>query len=225
MHCSLLVFLLRFFRALCWVRIVDDNCCAQETALQERRKHLEGPSRSCEGRVKSYVCRTRRRPSFDNIHATLTMNIQDSPGYAGGAAEIPQANAINDISHPNLTTNIHNSSGYAGGAPQIPQVNAINDKPCPNLTTNIHSSSGYVRGAAQIPQANDFNDKSCPNSTVNTHSSSGYAGGTAQIPQVNDINDKSHPNLTRHITNCQVMLEALPKSHRQMQLMTCLIPI
>ena len=124
LHCSLLVILLMFFRALCWVRIVDDNCCAQETALQERRKHLEGPSRSCEGRVKSYVCRTRP-PSFDNIHATLTMNIQDLSGYAGGAALIQQANAINDMSHPNLTTNIHNFSSNAGGAAQIPQVNAL----------------------------------------------------------------------------------------------------
>jgi hypothetical protein len=53
LHCSLLVFLLRFFRALYWVQIVDDNYGAQETALQEGRKHLEGPSRSCEGRVKS----------------------------------------------------------------------------------------------------------------------------------------------------------------------------
>ena len=151
MHCSLLVFLLRFFQALCWVRIVDDNCSAQETALQERRKHLEGPSRSCEGRVKSYVCRTRRRPSFDNIHATLTMNIQDSSGYAGGAALIQQANAINDMSHPNLTTNIHNSSSNAGGAAQIPQANPNNDKSHPNSTTNIHDSSGYAGGAAQIP--------------------------------------------------------------------------
>ncbi len=63
--------------------------------------------------------------SFDNIQAILTTNIQDSPGYAGGAALIPQANAINDMSHTNLTTNIHNSSSYAGGAAQIPQVNAL----------------------------------------------------------------------------------------------------
>ncbi len=118
------MFLLRFFRALCWVRIVDNNCGAQETALQERRKHLEGPSRSCEGRVKSNVCRTGR-PSFDNIQATLTTDIQDLPGYAGGTAQIPQANTINDMSHPNLTTNIHNSLNYAGGAAQIPQANAL----------------------------------------------------------------------------------------------------
>ncbi len=124
LHYSLLVFLLRFFRALCWVWIVDNNCGAQETALQERRKHLEGPSRSCEGQIKSHVCHTRQ-PSFDNIQATLTTDIQDSSGYAGGAAQIPQANTINDMSHPNLTTNIHNSSSYARGAAQIPQVNAL----------------------------------------------------------------------------------------------------
>ena len=81
-------------------------------------------SRSCKGQVKSYVCRTRW-PSFDNIQATLTTNIQDSSGYAGGAALIPQVNAINDVSHPNLTTKIHNSSSYAGGAAQIPQANAL----------------------------------------------------------------------------------------------------
>ncbi len=53
------------------------------------------------------------------------MNIQDLSGYAGGAAEIPQANTINDMSHPNLTTNIHNFLSNAGGAAQIPQVNAL----------------------------------------------------------------------------------------------------
>ena len=65
----------------------------------------------------------------------------------------------------------------------------------------------------------------CPNSTTHIHSSSGHAGGAAQIPQANDINNKSHPNLSTHITICQVTLEALPESHRWMQLMTCLIPI
>ncbi len=115
---------MRFFRALCWVWIVNDNCGAQETALQERRKHLEGPSRSCEGWVKSYVCRTWR-PSFDNIQATLTTDIQDSSGYARGAALIPQAHTINDMSYPNLTTHIHNSSSYAGGPAQILQANAL----------------------------------------------------------------------------------------------------
>ena len=48
------------------------------------------------------------------------MSIHDSSGYAGGAAQITQANAINDKSSPNSTTNIHDSSGYAGGAAQIP---------------------------------------------------------------------------------------------------------
>ena len=48
------------------------------------------------------------------------MSIHDSSGYAGGAAQITQANAINDKSSPNSTTNIHDSSGYAGGAVQIP---------------------------------------------------------------------------------------------------------
>jgi len=41
-----------------------------------------------------------------------------SSGYAGGAAQIPQANTINDKS----PTNIHDSSGYAGGAAQIPPL-------------------------------------------------------------------------------------------------------
>jgi hypothetical protein len=90
---------------------------------------------------------------------------------------------------------------------------------------HIHNSSGYAGGAAQIPQANAINDKSCPNLTTNIHSSSGYAGGAAQIPQANDINDKSYPYSTTHITICQVTLEALPKSHRRMILMTSLIPI
>ena len=80
-------------------------------------------------------------------------NIHDSSGYAGGASQIPHANAINGKSRPNSTTNIHDSSGYAGGAAQIPHVNTINDKSRPNSTTNIHDSSGYAgSGTAEIPQ-------------------------------------------------------------------------
>jgi len=112
-----------------------------------------------------------------------------------------------------------------GGFAQIPQVNAINDKSCPNLTMSmIHDSSGYAGGAAQIPQANAINDKSHPNSTTNIHDSSGYAGGAAQIPQVNTINenDKSFTIQPQTSTFLQVMLEALPKFHRQTQLMTSL---
>jgi hypothetical protein len=123
-------------------------------------------------------------------------------------AQIPQANTIKDKSCPNLTTIIHNSSGYSRGAAQIQHVNAINGKSDPNSTTNIHNSS-----------ANDINDKSHPNSTTNIHNSSGYARGTAQIPLANSINDRSHPTIH------QVMLEVLPKFHRQMILMTSLIPI
>jgi hypothetical protein len=51
----------------------------------------------------------------DKSHPTLTINIHNSSGYAGGAAQIQHVNAINGKSHPNLTTNIHDSSGYAGG--------------------------------------------------------------------------------------------------------------
>jgi len=53
-------------------------------------------------------------------HLNSTTNIDDSSGYAGGAAQIPQENKINDKSRLNLTTNSHNSSEYAGGAAQIP---------------------------------------------------------------------------------------------------------
>ncbi len=74
--------------------------------------------------------------------AKLTMRIHDSSGYAGGAAQIPQANAGNDKSRPNSTTNIHDSSGYAGGAAQIPQVNAINDND--KSFTIARPSSGMV---------------------------------------------------------------------------------
>jgi len=110
----------------------------------------------------------------------MTISIHDSSGNAGGAAQIPQANAINDKSHPNSTTNIHDSSGYAGGAAQIPQVNAINDND-KSFTIQPQTSMflpGYAGGAAQIPQANTINDKS----PTNIHDSSGYAGGAAQIP-------------------------------------------
>jgi hypothetical protein len=57
---------------------------------------------------------------IDKSCPNSTMSIFHSSGYAGGAAQIPQANAINDKSSPNSTTNIHDSSGYAGGAAQIP---------------------------------------------------------------------------------------------------------
>ena len=108
---------------------------------------------------------------IDKSCPNSTMSIFHSSGYAGGAAQIPQANTINDKS----PTNIHDSSGYAGGAAQIPQANAINDKSSPNSTTNIHDSSGYAGGAVQIPLLQVFNHKHprfirlcrrrCPNST------------------------------------------------------------
>jgi len=110
------------------------------------------------------------------------------------------------------------------GFAQSPQVNAIIDKSCPNLTMSIHDSSGYAGGAAQIPQANTINDKSHPSSTTNIHDSSGYAGGAARIPQVNAINDndKSFTIQPQTSTFFQVTPEALPKFHRQTQLMTSL---
>jgi hypothetical protein len=46
-------------------------------------------------------------------------NIHDSSGYAGGTAQIPHVNTINDKSRPNSITNIHDYSGYTGGAAQI----------------------------------------------------------------------------------------------------------
>ena len=72
-----------------------------------------------------------------------------------------------------------------------------------------------------------INDKSHPNSTTNIHDSSGYAGGAAQIPQVNAINDndKSFTIQPQPSMILQVMLEMLPKFHRQTQLLTSLIPI
>ena len=57
-----------------------------------------------------------------------TTNIHDSSGYAGGAAQIPQANKINDKSRPNSTMNFQNSSGLAQGAAQIQLANTINDR-------------------------------------------------------------------------------------------------
>ena len=64
LHCSLLVFLLRFFPALNWVWIVNNNYGVQETALQEGRKHQEGPSRSCKGQVVAHNdhCLTISKP-------------------------------------------------------------------------------------------------------------------------------------------------------------------
>ena len=49
-----------------------------------------------------------------------TSTLHDSSGYAGGAAQIPHANTINDKSCPNSTTNNQDSSGYSRGTAQIP---------------------------------------------------------------------------------------------------------
>ena len=52
---------------------------------------------------------------------------QNSLILAGGAGQIPQANAINGKSRQMSTITIRNSSGNAGGDARIPQANAIND--------------------------------------------------------------------------------------------------
>jgi hypothetical protein len=64
----------------------------------------------------------------DKSRPNLTTNIQDSSGYAGGAAQIPYVNTINGKSRPNLTTNIQDSSGHAKGADLIQLADAINDR-------------------------------------------------------------------------------------------------
>ena len=58
--------------------------------------------------------------SADDRASEGTSTIHNYSGHAGGAAQIPRENAINDKHHPNLTTNIHDSSDYAGGTAQIP---------------------------------------------------------------------------------------------------------
>ncbi len=98
-------------------------------------------------------------------HPNLTTNFHNSSGYARGAAQIPQANAINDKSCPNLTMNIHSSSGYPGGTAQIPQANDINDKSHPYLTT--HSTICQVTSEALPKSHRDaINDMSHPNLTT-----------------------------------------------------------
>ncbi len=51
----------------------------------------------------------------DNKALEGTSTIHNYSRYAGGAAQIPHVNPINDKYHPNLMTNIHDSSDYAGG--------------------------------------------------------------------------------------------------------------
>ena len=129
-------------------------------------------------------------------------------GYVGGAAQIPQATTINDMSHPNLNTNIHNYSGFVGGASQIPQANAINDKSVPTqpqtstvLQVTPEALPKFLRQMILMISLIPFD---------HAHQDlSGYVGGAARIPQANAINDKPHPNLTMHIAICQVTLEAL----------------
>jgi hypothetical protein len=55
--------------------------------------------------------------------------------------------------------------------------------------------------------------------------SSGYAGGAAQVSHANTIDDKSCPNLTTKIHNSSGYAGGAAQFHRQMQLMTSLIPI
>ena len=136
--------------------------------------------RQCAGKAGATDQQSQEKQDVENLITTPTQRegheqkgaddrapedasmIHNYSGYAGGAAQIPQANPINDKYHPILTTNIHNSSDYAGGAAQILYANDINDKSRPNLTTNIHNFSGYAGGAAQIPLANAINDRSHP---------------------------------------------------------------
>jgi hypothetical protein len=56
------------------------------------------------------------------------LNNHNSSGYAGGTAQIPWTNDVNDKSRPNSTVNFQNSSGLAQGAGQIQLANAINDR-------------------------------------------------------------------------------------------------
>ncbi len=69
--------------------------------------------------------------------------------YAGGAAQIPQANDINAKSRPNVTMNFHDLLGYAGGAAQH----------CPN---SIQVLSQFDH---EHPQFFRFHRRRCPNST------------------------------------------------------------
>ncbi len=162
-------------------------------------------------------------------HPNLTTNIHNSSGYAGGAAQIPQANAINDSLVPirprtSTVLKVTPEALPKSHRQMILMTSLIPFRPhtsrfvrlrwrrCPNLTgkcnqwqassqfDHVHRDlSGYVGGSAQIPQANANNDKSYPNSTTNIHNFSGYAGGAAQIPQANKINGKSCPNSTTNI--------------------------
>jgi hypothetical protein len=125
----------------------------------------------------------------------MTRNLENAPISAGGAGQIPDLNAINDmpLSEPYSAKKTCNSPVSAGGAGQIPLANAINDKFQSVSTIGIHHLSSHTGDAAQFPQANAINVGSHHVPPIRIHIHSGYAGGAAQFPQAHPINDKARP--------------------------------
>ena len=95
---------------------------------------------------------------FSSLSSILQKK-HNSSVSAGGAGQIPQANAINDKFQSVFAIGTHHPSSHAGGAAQFPRANAINvgSHPVPPICIHIHS--GRAGGAAQFPQAHPINDK------------------------------------------------------------------
>ncbi len=104
----------------------------------------------------------------DKSHPNSTTNIHDSSGYAGGAAQIPQVNAIND-----------NDKSFT-----IQSLTSTFLQVTPEVLPKFHRQTSLMTSLPQTSTIVRLRRRRCPKST-----SSSYCGGAARIPQVNAIND------------------------------------
>jgi len=143
----------------------------------------------------------------------LTANIHNSSGYAGGAAQISQANAINDKSLPNSSTKLMTS--LVPIRPQTSQILHVTPEALPKFHNQMQSMTSLIPIWPQTSAILQVTPEALPKFHRETqlmtslvpilpqtsNKLSGYAGGAAQNPQANPNNDKSRPNSSTHIHN------------------------
>jgi hypothetical protein len=143
----------------------------------------------------------------------LTANIHNSSGYAGGAAQISQANAINDKSLPNSSTKLMTS--LVPIRPQTSQILHVTPEALPKFHNQMQSMTSLIPIWPQTSAILQVTPEALPKFHRETqlmtslvpilpqtsNKLSGYAGGAAQNPQANPNNDKSCPNSSTHIHN------------------------
>ena len=142
-------------------------------------------------------------------------NIHYPSNHTGGAAQIPQSNAINVGSWLVPAIGIHISSSHAGGSAQIPQAHTFNDKSWPLMEVmamNLDNAPISARGAGQFLDSNAINGVPLFVPTANINYPSNHAGGPAQPPQAHSAIAHSHP-LIEGTGPCSVFDFSLDKHH------------